>query len=135
MFALYEQGLDAAEIARRCKAGLASVAAFEIPRRSVAYIVSAMAKERGAPTTLDEAAAAVTEGRFPERVYTLLNEQLTRLEAKQGPLTASELGRAGQVVEIGTGLERRLRRRKGAELSNDQRNDATEHPHSRRLSS
>jgi hypothetical protein len=128
MYALWEQGTEAAEIARRCKAGLASVAAFEIPRRSVHAICTLIDRERDAPTTLNEAAVAVTEGRFLERVWTLLNEQLTRLEAKQGPLTAAELGRAEQVVQIGTGLERRLRRRKGAELGNGQRNDATETP-------
>jgi hypothetical protein len=128
MYSLWTQGIEAAEIARRCSAGLASVAAFDIPRRSVHAICVAIDKERAAPTTLNEAAVAVTEGRFPERVFTLLNEQLTRLEAKQGPLTTSELGRAKQVLEIGTGLERRLRRRKGTERSNGQRNGVIEPP-------
>ena len=50
MFALYEQGIQPAEIARRCAAGLTSVAPFQIPRRTAQEIVTGMARSRAERT-------------------------------------------------------------------------------------
>lgn len=130
MYALWEQGLEAAEIARRVRAGLASCAPFEIPRRTVHSICTAIAKERDAPSTLDEAAEAVAQGRHQERVFAMVGDEITRLEAKQrsGPLTVTDLERAEKAAGISASLERRLRRRKPWADSHDQRNGSADPP-------
>ena len=88
MFALYEQGIQPAEIARRCAAGLASVAPFEIPRRTVQEIVTGMARERGQRTcrtrsrTCSTATARNWARRYPRVVLGLINADGERLKEK-----------------------------------------------------
>jgi hypothetical protein len=85
MFALYEQGCTAPEIARRCGEGTASVAPFQIPRRTVQQIVTAIARERKAklPEKLEEIAEGQVFKTYPERVGRLLEGELDRLERKE----------------------------------------------------
>jgi hypothetical protein len=128
MYSLWEQGIGAAEIARRCRAGFASVSPFEIPRRTVHAICTAIERERAAPRNLDEAAIAVAQGRHQERVFAMLEDEVVRLEAKQrsGPLTVTDLERVEKVVGISASLERRLRRRKAWAESHDRDGDAAD---------
>jgi hypothetical protein len=87
MFALCEQGCTAAEISRRCGEGTASVAPFQIPRRTVQQIVTTIARERKAkpPQKLEELSGSQILERYPERVGGLLERELDRLERKEQP--------------------------------------------------
>ena len=85
MFALYEQGLNAVEIAQRCADGMASVGPFQVPRRTVHEIVSKMARERGhqPPKTIDEASQLGALERYPRDALGVVHRELKRIDRKQ----------------------------------------------------
>lgn len=105
MFALYEQGCQPAEISRRCREGLASVARFDPPRKSVEYVVKTMARERGfdPPRKVEQIAGWADASRYGERVIELLSEDLERLEARDKtakPLSIAEYERLAKGMKI-----------------------------------
>ncbi|MGI9019208.1 MAG: hypothetical protein ACR2G3_00670 [Solirubrobacterales bacterium] len=81
MYSLYEQGYSVAEIVRRCEEGLASVAPFEIPRRTAQQIVTRIARERAQPVpkTVEELTEDDLE-RIPKRATRILAAELERIE-------------------------------------------------------
>jgi hypothetical protein len=105
MYRLYERGYEPAEITRRCAEGMASVASFEVPRRTCHAIVTAMARERAevVPIRLDEADDREAIDRFPARVATILDDEMARLEARQrngNPLSANDLERLHKATAV-----------------------------------
>jgi hypothetical protein len=105
MFALYEQGYTANEIARRCGEGTASVAPFQIPRRTVQQIVTTIARERRAkpPQKLEDLSGHEILERYPERVGRLLERELDRLERKEHsgkPLSLEDIERMRQGAKV-----------------------------------
>ena len=108
MFALYEQGIQPAEIARRCAAGLTSVAPFQIPRRTAQEIVTGMAREQGRedlPHSIEgllEGDSAELAARYPGVVLRLINADCERLQARSAtrPLSLDEYNRLRAGVAI-----------------------------------
>jgi hypothetical protein len=105
MFALYEQGCTAPEIARRCAEGTASVAPFQIPRRTVQQIVTTIARERKAkpPEKIEEISGRQVFEHYPERVGRLLVRELDRLERKEhngNPLSLDDIERMRQGAKV-----------------------------------
>ncbi|MFN8160614.1 MAG: hypothetical protein U0R52_06170 [Solirubrobacterales bacterium] len=115
MFRLYEGGLGAKAISERCAAGTTGTAPFEIPRRTVQEIVTAMAAEARLepPRSISDAGTEEALLRFPERCGALLAREMQRLEAagEKRALTEKELARLGLAVKVWGPLETRLRRR------------------------
>jgi hypothetical protein len=98
MFGLYRRGCTPAEIARRCAAGTSSVAPFEIPRRTVHSIVSAMHYEVGEPTS------GISNGRSLElRLKDLTKGLLTALECEMERIERREA--VGRPVDGKTAAE------------------------------
>ena len=93
MFALHLQGIGGTEISRRCAEGLASVAPFKIPARTVRSIVQLMSREQGAmpPRELEEIANG---DHSPRAELALLERERGRLEKKANngrPLSRSDI--------------------------------------------
>ena len=108
MLALYDGGHKPAEIARRCKAGLVSVAPFKIPRRTVQEIVTAMARERGLspPRTLAETETAQSLERYPDLVIRILTEDARRILSEETPTHEKEYDRLQRGVKIAAEIKR-----------------------------
>ena len=85
LFDLYKQGLPSKEIAERCADGLASVAPFRIPDRTVRDICKQMAAERvlASPATLEEASAPHAVETVPGRVQLIVERELVAIERRQ----------------------------------------------------
>lgn len=115
MYALYEQGVQPGEIAKRCGEGLASVAPFEIPRKSCEAIVKAMARERGlrAVNSVEDAEAASEIEACDIRIRRLLKRELDRFESKQRGrgLSLDDLERLERIEKIQASREKRTRTR------------------------
>ena len=112
MFRLHEQGYTAGEIARQCQLGTASTASFEIPRRTVAEIVTRMERQRGGrvPRSLDDAADPEAIAATPTRVLRILHRQLDRFDEKtrQGKsLSLDDM----EIMKTATAIIRDLERR------------------------
>ena len=103
-------GNTAAAIARRCSAGLASVARFEIPARSVRQILSDMKKERGvkplhALADLDDVDAIDAQ---PWRAFRIAKRVFDRAEAKPAP-TLRDLEQLEHALKVLALAKRALR--------------------------
>ena len=109
---LHERGLTSGQISEACAAGTASVAAFEIPRRSVSDLITRMAREAAVKPPSDPADVTTVElvSRFPERIARIFDAELERLEAKQrrGQLTAKDIDLMRKATNLCGPLKKRL---------------------------
>lgn len=108
IYRLWHSGLSAMEITRRSAAGSASVAPFEIPRRTVQAICSTMDKEAGAivPTSLEEAMKPECVATNPRAVLGFISTEVGYLRALQkfrgldgGGLEVEEIRHLREMVE------------------------------------
>jgi len=119
VWALYQRGVRPASIAARCKAGLASVEPFDIPRRTVSDICSKMALERtgsSRPENVAEAAHADALANFPSAALKVLEEEAATLAAKQASgkaLSLRDVEKLALVAETRLKLEQRLEKQRG----------------------
>lgn len=136
IWALHEQGVSSAEIARRCQRGMAGVAPFRVPRRTVADIVWRMAQERGqadSPRKFEDLVNGDGEelvAKYPKRVLTLLEADSQRLERKSErgqALTLDDYNRLRCGVGI-VGTVRKLQSPRLAPVRNRGRRRATSAP-------
>lgn len=109
---LHERGLTSGQISEACAAGTASVAAFEIPRRSVSDLIARMTREAAVepPTNPKEAGSLAMVNRFPERIARIFDAELERLAAKQrrGQLTAKDIDLMRKATDLCGPLKKRL---------------------------